>query len=185
MIELVIDGSFEAINLSVFSDRELIYDLFVNSANSHSKLLIHLIDSMLKSLSMDLRQIDEFYCCIGCGKYTSLRVTLATVKGLLFGWRKTLKVFTLPDLIAAATQNLERFRVVCQTSRTAACYADYIRQDGRLTRIGEIKKQDLQEAENTGLPVITRARESVTKHLFRLPDEFIKQVDLMDLKPLY
>ena len=183
MIELAIDGSFEAIDLSIFEKGELIYGLFVRSRSTHSKILTHIFDSAFKQLSLELNQIDRFYCCIGCGKYTSLRVTLATMKGMLFDIKDHIYTFALPDLIAASSGYERTFRVICRTSKSSCCFADYTTQNGETTRISEIEKSDIEEAENTDLPIVTRPAMCITSNIHKV--KHIEKVKLLDLKPLY
>ena len=183
MIELALDGSFEAIDLSIFENGELIYGLFVRSASTHSKILTHILDSAMGLLSMDLRKIDKFYCCIGCGKYTSLRVTLATIKGMLFDIKESVYTFAITDLVAVSAHREGEFRVVCQTSKNACCFADYKAENGKTKRVSNINKADIEQALQTDLPIVTRPKTCITSNVHKIED--IKRTPLLELKPLY
>ncbi len=51
----------------------------------HSESLLPLLDEVLRELALDLARVDAFAISIGPGAFTSLRIGLATLKGLAFG----------------------------------------------------------------------------------------------------
>ncbi len=185
MIELAIDGSFDLIDLSIFEDRELIYSLFLRCRATHSKILTHVFSSALTELSLKLEDIERFYCCIGCGKYTSLRVTLATIKGMLFERKEHIYSFALTDLIAAASEINGSFRAICYTSKNSCCFADYSKEDSNLNRLSEITKASIETAQETNLPIVTHPGINITRNLFKLNADYLTKTPLLELKPLY
>tara|TARA_Y100001936_G_C16033527_1_gene647096 strand:+ start:331 stop:1026 length:696 start_codon:yes stop_codon:yes gene_type:complete len=87
---LCIDTTSEYCSVSLFEDNNLIE--FQNSIieRSHSKLLILIIDEILKKSKTKISEIDAFSISKGPGSYTGLRIGLSSVKGFCFGLNKPL-----------------------------------------------------------------------------------------------
>ncbi len=185
MKELVIDGSFESINLSIIDSKELVYDLHLYSINTHSKILTDIIDYALKSLSYNLNDIDNLYCCIGPGRYTSLRVTLATIKGMFFNKIESAYCFTSLDLMAATEDSDLPFRIVCDTSQTKTYFADYIKRGEFIERIDDIHSSTKKEAMKTSNKIVIKNSVDSTKDIFKIDSKHIKRIDLHALTPIY
>ncbi len=185
MKELVIDGSFEDINLSVFDSKELIYDLHLHSPHTHSKILTDIFDYAFHSLSIGIEDIGRLYCCIGPGKYTSLRVVLASIKGMFFDKLEYVYSVSSLDLMASEEFFNEPFRIICETSRTKTYFSDYTLNNGFIERLGEIGSALKNEAAKTGYKIIQRNYIGSVRNIFRLKPEYFKKVDLYALTPLY
>jgi tRNA threonylcarbamoyl adenosine modification protein YeaZ len=185
MKELVIDGSFEDINLSIFNQQELIYNLHMHSPNTHSKILTDILDCAFKPLSLNIQDIERTYCCIGPGKYTSLRVTLATIKGMFFG--KTEYVYGVCSLdLMAAEQDFDKpFRIVCETSKTKIYFADYEYIDGYVERLSDVESSTMEEALKTTKKIVRKNTVESTKNIFKINKEHIKRANLYELAPIY
>lgn len=185
MIQMAIDGSSNDISLSIFSDRELVYDLFIDSQNTHSKILVDIFDCALKALSLELNKIDNIYCCVGPGKYTSLRVTLSTLKGMFFDKTDCVYGVNLLDLIASAKRETPgNFRVVYEASCSKTYFADYKKDNDALKR-GDILSASKEEALSSPATYVYKKKGSLTKNIFDIDKNYIKKISLMDLVPIY
>jgi len=71
----------------------------------HAATLLPAIDATLKAASTDLESIDAIAISTGPGSFTSLRIGLATVKGL--GFRRDLEAVGISTLEAMALAGLE------------------------------------------------------------------------------
>ncbi len=185
MKELVIDGSFEDINLSVFDSKELIYDLHLHSPHTHSKILTDIFDYAFNSLSIDIKDIEKLYCCIGPGKYTSLRVVLAAIKGMFFEKLENVYGVNSLDLMASEEFRNEPFRIVCETSKTKTYFSDYVLNNGFVERLGEIGSSQKNEAVKTDYKIIQKNCIGSVRNIFRLKPEYFKRVELYALTPVY
>lgn len=184
MKELVIDGSFEDINLSIFESKELVYDLHLHTKQTHSKILTDIFDYAFKSLSLNINDINTLYCCIGPGKYTSLRVTLATVKGMFFNKLEYVYGFNSLDLIAVK-QNQTDFRLICEISKTKTYFADYARHNKTIKRLGDINSSTKKEALETQKEIVMQNTISSTRDIFEINPEYITRINLYALAPSY
>ena len=186
MIELVADGSFDEINLSIFDNKRPIYDLCINPNNTHSKILVNVFECAFKHLSLKLDDIDKFYCCIGPGKYTSLRVSLATIKGMLFDKADYVYGVTSLDLMAASTNiNSGSFKIICQVSQTKTYFADFTAQNGIIKRKGEILSAKEQDIPLDEVSTIFNSKKLFTKNIYRIDEKLIKKIGLFELAPIY
>ncbi len=180
-MNLVIDGSFDEINLSIFKEKELVYDLFVSSSYTHSKILVGILDYALKSLDVDIAEIKNVYVCIGPGRYTSLRVVLSTIKGIFFERLKYIYTVNRLDLMAANINRIDKpFRVVCKTSPSIIYCADYINKNGIVSRISSMQRIEKEDFE-TEKP----NKESLTKNIFLINPKQISKIELEKLTPIY
>jgi tRNA threonylcarbamoyladenosine biosynthesis protein TsaB len=184
MMELVIDGSFDELSISVFEDREQVYDLFLLSKNTHSKILVNVFDSVFKQLNITIDDINKLYCCIGPGRYTSLRVVLSTIKGMFFNKMEKVHGVSYLDLVASNFQSAFDFRTACKTSPSKVYFADYRFENGFIKRISDVAESDEQSAYDTPLEIASIST-STTKNLFKIPDDYIKPIDLLKLIPRY
>ncbi len=186
MINLVIDGSFDEINLSVFEDKELVYDLFMFSTYTHSQIFVNTLDYVLSTMHIKIDNIDNLFCCIGPGRYTSLRVILSTIKGLFFNRLEYVYGFTTLDAVAASVCSSDYFRVVCETSKSKIYFADYQKKDNIIQRIGKIHTaDDKSSACNSNLTIFENRQQSLAKNLFYIDKQHIKKIELNNLAPIY
>ncbi len=184
MIQMAIDGSSNDISLSFFNNKELVYDLFINSENTHSKILVDIFNCALKALPLELNKINDIYCCIGPGKYTSLRVTLSTLKGIFFDRIDYVYGINLLDLIASNTDASGDFRVVYEASRFKTYFADYKRNGDILERT-DILNASKEEALSKPTIYTIKEEGSLTKNIFNINKKYITKIGLMDLVPIY
>ncbi len=184
MKELVIDGSFEDINLSIFDSEELVYNLHLHSKQTHSKILTDIFDYAFKSLSLHIDDIDKLYCCIGPGKYTSMRVVLATIKGMFFDKLEYAYCFTSLDLMATQ-QNKADFRLICETSKTKIYFADYIKHNNTVKRLGDIQSSTKEKSLETQKDIVLANTIQSAKEVFLMDSEYITRTNLYAITPLY
>ncbi len=185
MKKLIIDGSFDTLNLSIFDAKEIIYDLHLNSPYTHSKILTDVFSYAFNLLSFNLEDIDMLYCCIGPGKYTSLRVTLATIKGMFFKKIKYIYGFSSLDMMATEEKNNEPFRIICEISKTKTYFADYICKDGFIQRVENIKSSTMEQAINTNHKIIKRNSIESVRNIFQINPKQTKKLSLHELAPVY
>lgn len=112
---LCIDTTSEFCSVSLFQDNNLIE--FQNSIieRSHSKLLILIIDDILKKSKTKINEIDAFSISKGPGSYTGLRIGLSSVKGFCFGLNKPLiSINTLKVLCKSALNHIkDKSSILC------------------------------------------------------------------------
>lgn len=79
------DTSSMVASVAVVDDEKLLGEITFNYKKQHSTILMPMIDKLLKSLELDIRDIDGIGCASGPGSFTGLRIGAATAKGLCHG----------------------------------------------------------------------------------------------------
>ncbi len=123
MISFVLDGSHRRVSLALFEGENLIYDVSMLSRSLHSKFLIDVVDFAFRSCGISVEDIGSVYCGIGPGRYTSLRVSVAFVKGLFFG--KDVNVYAVNSLDLIAAGVFKVFDELCVFSEVYSGYVKY------------------------------------------------------------
>ncbi len=193
MLRLSVDGSFENIGITVFDEDAVVYDLFIDSKNTHSKILVTAFKDAFKLLSVDVSDIDEVFCSIGYGRYTSLRVVIATIKGMFFDRLEFVYAVNTLDLMAASYMGSESIvRVLSYPFSKEVYFADYNIGLNGIERISEIEKCSEEEIASYGKFMIAPYKNSYsckvlpqTRNVVKLGYDYFKKVKLFDLSPLY
>jgi tRNA threonylcarbamoyladenosine biosynthesis protein TsaB len=77
----------------------------IDAGSSHSELLLPVIDALLKTARIEMRDIDLFLCMRGPGSWTGLRIGFSAVKGFALALGKPyVSVPTLDCLALSAPQ---------------------------------------------------------------------------------
>lgn len=77
---LSVDTSSPICSVCILEDNNVLKELYIDDANTHSTKLMPLIDSILKSLNLTINDIDLFACGIGPGSFTGIRIGVSTIK---------------------------------------------------------------------------------------------------------
>jgi tRNA threonylcarbamoyl adenosine modification protein YeaZ len=85
---LSLDSSTEVASCAVIEDDKLLGEITYNNEKQHSIILMPMIDNLLNTLHLELKDIDGFVVAKGPGSFTGLRIGMATIKGLSFGVNK-------------------------------------------------------------------------------------------------
>ena len=189
MIEFVIDGSGSFIDLSLFKNGDLMDTMFFKTLKTHSQFLVDTVDFILKATEIKLDNINRLYCVAGPGRHTSIRVVISTLKGLFFK-RKDIETFRVNvlDLLAASIEERGKFRCQGEFFSKNAYYMDYEKQsNGKIIRIGEIRKGTEEEIKETNLKIFKTTEEKFnprTVNIHKIKN-FCERVNLFDLNPIY
>lgn len=97
---LALDTSALTASVAVMKDDVVIYEENVTSSLTHSETLMPMIDSALKSVSMNLSDIDLFAVSNGPGSFTGVRIGVSAVKGMAYALGK--RVCGVNTLLALA-----------------------------------------------------------------------------------
>ena len=85
---LAIDTSAIVATVAVTEETKPLAQYTINNGNTHSETLLPMIESVLKSLSLNVSDIDLFALSAGPGSFTGVRIGAATIKGLAFNSNK-------------------------------------------------------------------------------------------------
>ncbi len=79
---LAIDTSSLVATAAVINEEKLLGEYSINHPKTHSQKLMPLVDGLLKSLDITMKDIDIIAISRGPGSFTGIRIGIATVKGL-------------------------------------------------------------------------------------------------------
>jgi tRNA A37 threonylcarbamoyladenosine modification protein TsaB len=143
MLTFAIDTSSIFLSIAVFEDNDCIYSLLFKPLTL-SKTIIGLIDKTLKTLNIkDFTYFERYFITVGPGKYISLRVGIATLKGLLYGEKKTILNVNTLDLLAT---NIIYIKDVISVISSSFPYTHYgIYHTLNRIEMGKIELENLKE----------------------------------------
>lgn len=83
------------------------YSDFINDGFAHSENLLPMINKLLESGNINVKEIDLLICTRGPGSFTGLRIGMATLKGLSLGLGIPLISVPTLDLYAYGNENFK------------------------------------------------------------------------------
>ncbi len=99
---LSVDASTESCSAALYTDAHIFVRHQI-APREHSKLLLNMIDELLKEAEVCVQDIDTFAYGMGPGSFTGLRIAASVVQGLAFGTNKmVIPISTLQALALAA-----------------------------------------------------------------------------------
>lgn len=97
---LSIDSATECASLAVIDENKLLGEISLNHKKQHSVILMPMVDSLLKSLELNIKDIDGFVISKGPGSFTGLRIGMSMIKGLSQGTNKPFVSVSSLDALA-------------------------------------------------------------------------------------
>ena len=121
---LAIESATPALSVVIWRGAELLAEGSEPNTRQHAEALLPRIDEALEHAGLALHEIDAFAVSIGPGTFTSLRIGLATVKGLAFGSdRPVAAVSTLAALAHAGGPAVVGPRIAVLDAKRGEVYA--------------------------------------------------------------
>lgn len=96
MKELVLDTSSQVLVVNIVIDGVIKYAVNSIGKNNHSDNLMNYIKEGLKSLKLDISDMDRIVCGYGPGMYTGLRVSMTIAK--MFSWTLNIPLYVISSL---------------------------------------------------------------------------------------
>jgi len=111
---LSIETSTQVCSVAIHKGNSLLAEFSVSEEKSHSKLLTHFIDTIVKDCGLKLEDMDAFAVSKGPGSFTGLRIGVSAAKGLCFALDKPLiSVNTLEAMAQSVNANNTDKHYVC------------------------------------------------------------------------
>ena len=101
---LALESSTEIASVALFAAGELMGHVEYHVPRTHAKLLLPMIQNLLKDLAITVDQLDALAVSKGPGSYTGLRVGVSTLKGLALAQNLPLLSF---DSLTAITYQVQ------------------------------------------------------------------------------
>lgn len=99
---LAVDSSAVSASAAVLRDGVMIADFTINAGLTHSRTLLAMIESVLKTADVDIAGIDAFAVTNGPGSFTGIRIGVALIKGMALALDKPcIPVSTLEGIAAS------------------------------------------------------------------------------------
>ncbi len=167
---LAIDTSTKHFSLAVARDGKVLHYRSILLKKVLSDSIMPAIEGILKQSRFTLKQIDGFSVGLGPGSFTSLRVGLATVKGLAFATAKPVVGIPSLDVLAMNVKDDGQVCSLCDAKRNMvyACVyqkkGDALKRKSKylLTDIGNVLKRIKGDATFVGDGVLL-FRETIEK----------------------
>jgi tRNA threonylcarbamoyladenosine biosynthesis protein TsaB len=135
---LSIDTSTSAESIVLAEDENILGEINIDSAETHSVRLLSGIDYLFKSLGLGLSFVDAFAVISGPGSFTGVRIGLTTIKGLAETTAKPIVPLTAFEAWAEKFPLEQGIIVPLIDARRGEVYARvFQRTDGRLSKLSE------------------------------------------------
>ena len=142
---LALDTSSKHFSLAVAKDGKALYSRGIFLQKVLSDSIMPAIQGILKKAGLTLDQIDGFAVGLGPGSFTSLRVGLATVKGLAFALKKPVVGIPSLDVLALNLAGDGQICVVCDAKRNMVYACLYQKKGDALKRKSKYLLADIKD----------------------------------------
>lgn len=143
---LAVDSTAVTASAAVTENDKLLAEFTVLNGNTHSETLLPMVESVLKTLSLSVSDIDLFACSAGPGSFTGVRIGAATIKGLAFGKQKPCVGVSTLEALAYNLVGVKGLICPVMNARRSQVYTALFRSDGKaLTRVMEDSAMSISE----------------------------------------
>lgn len=133
---LALESSALTASVAICEDGRLLALRSQNSGLTHSEMLLPMVESLLGSTKITVKDIDIFACAIGPGSFTGVRIGVATIKGLAFGQAKTCIGVSTLEALAYNLKDFDGILCPVMNARREQVYnALFSCHEGKLTRL--------------------------------------------------
>lgn len=102
MIVLAMDTSSVNATVAVCNENKILGEYTISSERAHSQMIMPMLESMLSSLSMTVKDVDVFAVCLGPGSFTGVRIGMAAMKTLAQTLSKPIVGISATESVAAS-----------------------------------------------------------------------------------
>ncbi len=95
-----IDSSGLVASVAILEDDKLVAEYTVNNKKTHSQTLLPMLEEIVKSTGLDMKEADAIAIAAGPGSFTGLRIGSATAKGLGLALKKPIVSISTVDALA-------------------------------------------------------------------------------------
>ena len=144
---LALESSATACSAALVRDGVLVAQNFQNSGLTHSRTLLPMVDSMLRTCGENLDGVDVIAVAAGPGSFTGLRIGVATAKGLAWGQNKLCAPCSTLESMAWPLAHLEGKLIVCamDARRKQVYNALFLARGDSLERLAPDRAISLEE----------------------------------------
>lgn len=111
MIVLAVDSSGLTASAAIVTEDKVLAEYTVDYKKTHSQTLLPMIDTIVKMLGLNLKELDAAAVTKGPGSFTGLRIGASTIKGLALALNKP--VIGVPTVDAIAYNLYGAGSIIC------------------------------------------------------------------------
>lgn len=100
MKKLYIDSSSEYLSMLLVEGSETLFSVKVFSGRRTAELILPQLDCIVKTTNISVKEIDKYYCIIGPGSFTGVRIGIAFTYGLSLAYNKEIVGINSLDAMA-------------------------------------------------------------------------------------
>jgi tRNA threonylcarbamoyladenosine biosynthesis protein TsaB len=123
MLWLALDTSSTSGSIALEQDGKLVYQAYFNIEITHSETLMPQVDYGMKFCKFTPADLSGMVITIGPGSFTGLRIGLATAKGICYGRKLPLLIYSSLELVAANCFGSKHPILVVQDAKMKELYA--------------------------------------------------------------
>lgn len=99
MTVLAIESAGSVASVAILKDNRIVGEYSINTGTKHSETLLPMTDALIKSIGMEISDIDYIAVSVGPGSFTGLRIGISQAKAMAYAFNKlTVAVPTLKTL---------------------------------------------------------------------------------------
>lgn len=143
---LAVDTSTTQVGLALYNENEVLAEMMWASKQHHTTQLASALSDLMKRCDVTMDKVQALGVAIGPGSFTSLRVGLSLVKGIVFA--KNIPVIGIPTLdVIAMAQPLSKnpLIAVLQAGRTRLAFSVYQNEKKQWQADGQIRSGTVDE----------------------------------------
>lgn len=120
---IALDSSGLVASVAYLEDGKIKGSININYQKTHSQTLLPMLDEMVKTLEIDLKDVDFLACANGPGSFTGLRIGVATIKGLGLSINKEIVDVSTLEALALNWPGVDGIVVPIMDARRSQVYA--------------------------------------------------------------
>jgi len=141
---LGIDTSTRICSLGLVREKEMLIEYNLNGLKKkHSSILIPAIKDMLKTVDLEIEEIEGIAISIGPGSFTGLRIGLGVAKGLAYACSLPLLGISTLDALAYSLKGMPYLICPILESKQNEIYSAVFRGGDNLEKILDYKCEDI------------------------------------------
>lgn len=142
---LAIECSSLSAGVAITDDSKLLGESFVNVGLTHSQTLMPMVENVLKSTGIDIKDIDTFAVSAGPGSFTGVRIGVSALKGLADAQDKPCFSVSSLEAIAYPFMNFDGIVCAVMDARCNQVYTASFENGERITDDEAILIDELKE----------------------------------------
>ena len=146
---LAMDTTGRAVTAALASEKALLGEVFINSAQNHSVTLMPMIKQLMQSVGMLKTDLTHIACASGPGSFTGLRIGAGTAKALAYGLNIPIIAVPTLDALAYNVFDAQSIIVPIMDARRRQVYTAFYErasESGSLTRLSDYMAEDITNA---------------------------------------